>query len=119
LPTTPQHRAKAENNEFLTTELDNPFWDWAVTANFYAALHYVEAYFGSRKPPLHPATHQLRGSHIHADAQLSAIYVDYRQLEDESRDARYDASMTFVQADVARTRTYLERIKAVVVPLLP
>jgi hypothetical protein len=119
LPTTPQHRAKAENNEFLGTELGNPFWDWAVSGNFYAALHYVEAYFANRKPPLHPATHQLRDSHIHADAKLSAIYVDYRQLKDESRDARYDASIAFTQADVTRTRTCLDRIKAVVVPLLP
>jgi hypothetical protein len=119
LPTTPQHRKKAEHHEFLSTELNNPFWDWAVTGIFYAALQYIEAYFANQKPPIHPPTHVIRDSYIHADPKLSKVYVYYRQLEDESRDARYDASVTFTQADVTRTRTYLERIKAVVVPLLP
>jgi len=119
VPTTAEHRAKAENNEFLSSELNNPFWDWAVTGIFYAALHYVEAYFSSRIPPLRPPTHKLRAGYIHADAYLDPIYIDYRQLEDESRNARYDARMTFDQADVVRTRAYLEKIKAVVIPLLP
>ncbi len=119
MPTTPQHRAKAEHDEFLSTELNNPFWDWAVTGIFYAALQYIEAYFAHQVHPLHPPTHVIRDSHIHGDPRLNPIYVDYRQLEDESRDARYDASVTFTQADVTRTRTYLERIKAVVIPALP
>lgn len=119
MPTTPQHRAKAENNEFFVDETGNPFWDWAVTAIFYAALHYVEAYFANQVPPLHPGAHQVRNSTVQKDARLTAIYVDYRQLEDESRDARYDAAMTMTQADVTRLKRNLERIKAVVIPLLP
>jgi hypothetical protein len=119
LPTSPQHRAKAENNEFLTTQINNPFWDWGVTANFYSALHYVEAYFASKTPQLHPPTHTLRDNHIHADSKLSPIYIDYRQLEDESRDARYDASVTISQSDFVRTQGYLNRIKTVIIPLLP
>jgi hypothetical protein len=119
LPTTAEHRAKAENNEFLVDQLDNPFWDWAVTAVFYAGLHYIEAYFASLAPALHPTTHQTRNSHVHANAKLSPIYIDYRQLEDDSRNARYDARMEFRQSDVAQARKYLERIKAVVIPLLP
>ncbi len=119
MPTTPEHRAKAENNEFLVQNLDNPFWDWAVTALFYAALQYIEAYFANLNPPRHPPTHTVRDNYIHADPNLSKVYVDYRQLEDESRDARYDAHIQFTQADVTRTSTHLERIKTVVVPLLP
>lgn len=119
MPTTAEHRAKAENNEFLVEQLDNPFWDWAVTSLFYAALHYIEAYFATLVPPVRPGNHQTRDNHIHADGKLARIYVDYRQLEDESRDARYDARVTFTQADVARTRTYLNKVKAVVIPLLP
>jgi hypothetical protein len=119
LPSTPQHRAKAENNEFFISELDNPFWDWAITATFYAALHYVEAYFANKAPALHPATHQMRDNYINSDAKLRSIYIDYRQLEDESRDARYDASITLSQSDATQSKRYLEIIKAVIVPLLP
>jgi len=119
LPNTAEHRAKAENNEFFVSTLDNPFWDWAVNGIFYAALQYIEAYFATLIPAFHPTTHQIRDSHIHADPRLATVYVDYRQLEDESRNARYDARIEFTQADVTRTMRYLERIKAVVVPLLP
>ena len=119
MPSTPEHRSKAENNEFFTSELDNPFWDWAVTGIFYSALHYVEAYFANQAPPVHPATHQMRDNYVYVDKQLRPIYVDYRQLEDESRDARYDASMTITQADAQRSQGCLNRIKALVVPLLP
>ena len=119
MPSTPQHRAKAENNEFLISELDNPFWDWAITATFYTALHYVEAYFANRIPALHPATHQMRDNYINSDVKLRPIYVDYRQLEDESRDARYDASIDLTQSDATQAKRNLERIKNVIVPLLP
>jgi hypothetical protein len=118
LPTTPEHRAKAENNEFLVETLENPFWDWAVTGVFYAALHYIEAYFAGRVPALHPPSHTIRDNHIHSDNTLRAIYVDYRQLEDESRNARYDAGMTFTQGDVGIAKGCLERIKKVILPLL-
>jgi hypothetical protein len=119
VPTTKEHRAKAVNNEFLVESLDNPFWDWAVSGVFYAALHYVEAYFASRFPPRHPSTHVSRDNYINSDSILRPIYIDYRQLEDESRNARYDADMTFDQKDVIRTKGYLERIKKVVLPLIP
>jgi hypothetical protein len=118
LPTTKEHREKAENNEFLVESLDNPFWDWAISGVFYAALHYVEAYFANQAPPLHPPTHTKRDNHIHSDPNLTKIYVDYRQLEDESRDARYDAGMTFTQRDVTMSIGHLQRIKEVVIPLL-
>ncbi|MGA3322941.1 MAG: hypothetical protein ABSF45_00575 [Terriglobia bacterium] len=118
MPTTPEHRAKAENNEFLVDTLENPFWDWAINGVFYAALHYVEAYFASRVPAVHPSTHTIRDNHIHRDKTLKPIYVDYRQLEDESRNARYDAGMKFTQSDVGMARGCLDRIKKVILPLL-
>lgn len=119
MSTTPEHRAKAENNEFFVEQLDNPFWDWAFTGVFYAALHYIEAYFANQVPPLHPPTHKIRDNYIHNNIDLLPIYVDYRQLGDESRNARYEAHITFTQRDVIRAKGYLERIKRVVLPLLP
>ena len=117
MPTSAEHRAKAESNEFFIQHLNNPFWDWFVSVAFYTALQYIDAYFATLMPPVHPPTHQTRDSHIHA--KLPRVYVDYRQLEDDSRDARYDASMQFTQTDADRARVYLNRIKAEVIPLLP
>jgi hypothetical protein len=119
LPSTPEHRAKAEHNELLVSELDYRFCDWAVAGIFYAALQDVEAYFAHQAPPAHPATHQMRDNHINGDARLRPIYVDYRQLEDESRDAQYDASLTFTQGQVLQSQGWLNRIEAVVLPFLP
>jgi hypothetical protein len=119
LPTTRQHREKAEHDEFLVANLNSPFWDWAVVGLFYAALQYVEAYLANQAPPIHPGTHTVRDSLIQRDRSLAGVYVDYRQLEDESRDARYDASLQFSQNDVMRLQRNLDRVKKVIVPLIP
>jgi len=115
LPNTADHRKKAEHNEFLISTLDNPFWDWAIIVTFYAALHYVEAYLGTKG--IHAPTHPVRDSHIQRDSTLKTIYVDYRELENESRDARYDA-IEFKQEDVRRLQRNLETIKKALVPLI-
>ncbi len=119
MPTSPQHRAKAENNEFFATDVGEPFWDWAVTGLFYSALHYVEAYLASLHPPFHPPTHQIRDSLIHREPRLRPIYVDYRELQDESRDARYDPAQAYTQNDVVRLVARLQRIKQTIIPYLP
>ena len=118
MPTSAQHRTKAENNEFFADELDNPFWDWAVTGKFYAAVQYVEAYLAKKAPAVHSPSHEFRDNQIQRDAALRPIYPDYRELKNESRDARYDASLTFAQADVARLEQNLDNIKKVILPLL-
>ncbi len=111
MPTKAEHRGKAAHNDFFASTLGNPFWDWAVTANFYSALHYVEAYLATKAPPLHSRNHAVRDSHIQSDPVLKTLYVDYRELESECLDARYDASLTFSQEDVARLGKNLDRIK--------
>jgi hypothetical protein len=111
-----QHKEKAEHNKFLRDELDNPFWDWAVTATFYAAVQCVEAYFATI--PLHSKNHEDRDSSIQRDAKIRSIYGDYRLLKDESRDARYQPYITFAQADVQRVQTYLQTVKNVILPLI-
>ncbi len=115
MPSTKEHRDKAAHNEFLVSTLDNPFWDWAIIGTFYAALHHIEAYLATKG--IHGPTHPIRDSHIQRDANLKAIYVDYRELENESRDARYDV-IEFKQADVRRLQGNLETIKKVILPLI-
>ena len=112
MPTPQQHREKAEHDEFFVAELKEPFWDWAITGLFYAALHYIEVRLAGQTPPIHPETHLIRDSHVHR--LLSTIYVDYRELEEQSRDARYDAAQNFTQQDFVRLQVNLARIKAAI-----
>jgi hypothetical protein len=116
--TSDQHKQRAEHNEFLRDELDNPFWDWAVSATFYAAVHYVEAYLAKCNPPVHSRNHDYRDSHILRDAKIRIIYDDYKLLKTESHDARYLPHIPFGQADVQRVQAYLTTVKDVILPLI-
>lgn len=118
MPSKAAHCGKAAQNDHFVSTLGNPFWDWAVTGKFYAALHYVEAYLATKRPPVHSRNHAVRDSNIHEDKVLNAVYVDYRELESECHDARYDASLTFSQGDVERLEKNLDRIRKLVGPLI-
>jgi hypothetical protein len=118
LSTSAEHKEKAESNEFFASSLQNPFWDWAVTGTFYAAVHYVEAYLAKHNPPVHSRNHNVRDSNVQGDAVLSTIYDDYRELKNECHDARYQAHITFTQGDVQRLQANLDAVKRAVVPLI-
>jgi hypothetical protein len=115
-----QHRTRAENNEFLRDELGNPFWDWAVTATFYAAVHYVEAYLAAtRKPAVHSKDHAMRDDEIKRDAVLSTVFDEYMSLKQDSTDARYRPHIEIRQEDVTRVRADLDVVKKAIIPHLP
>jgi len=117
--TKDEHLAKAGHNEKFVAAIVDPFWDWAITGIFYAALHYLMAFLATKGD--HPGTHQVRNSHIHRDATLKPIYVDYRELQNESEDARYmerNPATAFTEADVKRLTVNLRNIKNLVTPLL-
>ena len=89
------HRAQAQHNEAFLGSLDlrtTPYLDWAVTIIFYAALHYLRALFAHNL-----ITNIARyGDMDKAFDRLALlkrnpnVYNDYRQLKDDSRDARYN-----------------------------
>jgi len=117
--TKEEHLAKARHNEIFVASLGDPFWDWAITGTFYAATHYMMAFLATKGD--HPATHQVRNSHIHRDSTLRRVYVDYRELQNESEDARYmeRAPLTaFSKDDLARLTGNLDTIRKLVLPLL-
>lgn len=119
MPTKEEHRAKAVHNEQFVSSLATPYWDWAVTGLFYAAVHYVMAYLATRN--IHPVLHQVRNSQIHRDAILNPLYIDYRELQNNSEDARYMERVpitAFSEQDAKQLMQKLDRIKAVVLPLL-
>jgi hypothetical protein len=73
------------------------FPDWLVTAEFYTALHVVDAYLATNN--IHPTTHTLRGQCIFTDLALRPIYREYQDLENLSRDVRYEV-YTLTQQDL-------------------
>jgi hypothetical protein len=89
-----EHLTKSSQNEAFAKALDTSTVcgvEWAITMKFYAALHYVQAYFAS-KTGRAPTTHDRRASAIQRDPRILGAYDDYRFLEDLSRDARYNYS---------------------------
>ncbi|MGE5595758.1 MAG: hypothetical protein ACM3S1_06935 [Hyphomicrobiales bacterium] len=88
MPDRAEHLAKAVHNEKLFAALDSSnFNDWRVTTLFYAALHLVDAYLA---PLHHPTNHQARTKIVASDQFLRLLFVQYRELESRSREARYD-----------------------------
>jgi hypothetical protein len=118
LPPKQVHLNKAADNESLATSL-NPLTpsapNWAITMTFYAALHYVEAYFFTQGADyrLHPH----RDSAIQRDPKIRGIWRPYERLKDASEHARYE-SIFFTDAQFQHYRPNLESIKNVITPLL-
>jgi hypothetical protein len=84
------HVKQAESNEKLASHLEKtPYADWRCTVLFYAALHYIQAYFGSQNPALVFERHSDRDTAILEDSQIKPIRRDYRALKDWSQNARY------------------------------
>lgn len=91
MPTQQKHLQQAQRNEELYHYLAHvapAYTDWQITALFYAALHYIDAYLAGHN--VHPSSHEERNGLVAIEGSLRRIYVAYRDLEDRSRDARYE-----------------------------
>lgn len=97
--TTEEYLAQAAHNADLARSLrkeKKDCLDWAVTCLFYAAVHFVNAMLtkqGKDIPRRHVGTDAGavgRTNIVQQDRSLREIYYDYRHLDDESRDARYE-----------------------------
>ena len=85
-----KHIAQAEKNERLyEVLLGTEFNDWAVTALFYAALHYVDAYIAS-STGVSPSNHSARNYLVDSVPSLTDISRAYSDLYRLSRDVRYE-----------------------------
>jgi hypothetical protein len=103
-----RHIQQAERNEDLYEYLGRatpPYYEWQVVALFYSALHYVDAYLATLSLPngVHPGSHSERNYLVRVEAFLRGLWVDYRELQDRSRDARYDL-VSFRPTDVRDLR---------------
>jgi len=95
MPTKQEHIRRANLDEEFASEvlsyLDRRFHYWAVTAFFYSALHWVDAYLDARfGSSYHPTSHRIRTGYITKDSNLKRIWIEYRFLQEASRDARYE-----------------------------
>ena len=85
------HLRQAQANEAFFEEIgadsaSSP--DWAMTALFYAALHYAQAGFVHLLQSGAPSTHKDRRGVIRT--RFRSIADDYEKLYNASRSARYD-----------------------------
>jgi hypothetical protein len=116
VPSKDEHLKKARIDEEFVESLDisKPgHLDWAITALFYAGLHYVEAYFATRKK--HSPDHRTRDSSIQRDVSIKQIYRDYNELKNFSINARY-YMYPFGASDLASLKPHLTNIKRLIAP---
>lgn len=117
--TAPQHLAKAQRNERLSTELwqlPEQYPEWQIITVFYAAVHLVQAYLRD-KTKLYPQTHEERDRLISSEKALNPIYANYQELKRLSVTARY-ACLPTNDFDVKEARRQLAIIRAHVEKLL-
>jgi uncharacterized protein (UPF0332 family) len=103
VPTTSEHRARAEQNLRFAESFDldsTPYLDWVVAAYFYAALHWVDALL-FEKEGLNPDNHEIRRAYVREKWYLRGISYEYRSLKDRSEDARYRL-LTFTRSKIER-----------------
>jgi len=91
VPTAAEHIEKAQRNEEAAHFIQASYPEWAVTALFYAAMHYVEAFFfvqpTNRPLPKHYDNHSGRRIAIHERAPR--MFDAYETLFGDSLAARY------------------------------
>jgi len=123
MATEREHLHQAQHNEqFLATFYlpTTSYLDWAVTVIFYAALHYIRALAArhlftniSRYGELDKLFNRLP-----LFRNNSWVYIDYRQLKDDSRAARYDMRAFSSQEVTALRDEELTRIRQFVLAQL-
>jgi hypothetical protein len=108
-----EHKKKAEETELFASTLPatTSGIEWAITAQFYAALHYVSAFFALTNR-FH-ASHGTRLRAIEKDPVLCNLYDDYQELYNISRDARYEC-MNLRPGHLTFAKNKLEAIKRIV-----
>ena len=92
---TKQHLDKAQHNEDFFNHFDldtTPYLDWIITGIFYSALHYIRAVASKHNFENIASYGDLDNlfNRLSILKRSPPIYQDYRQLKDDSREARYE-----------------------------
>jgi hypothetical protein len=113
MSTADEHVERAEKNEGFANALSRTNAievDWAITALFYAALHYIDAYFLSHRWG-RPRFHFEREGKIRDTGELLGIWPDYRRLKDMSPAARYELA-NYSESDFLAAAGALSRVRS-------
>jgi hypothetical protein len=113
MPSEPDHLTKAANNEKFADSLSlngRTEVEWALTALFYSALHYVEAYL-HKQFKIDSRNHDSRDKAINRDSRLRRVFVEYQKLKTLGWAARYSRTEFGRQAYID-ARPHLSTIKA-------
>ncbi|QNI31867.1 hypothetical protein H7849_23010 [Alloacidobacterium dinghuense] len=115
--TKDEHEQKAIENEKFAQTLPSSVSgvEWAITATFYAAVHYVQAYFAKSGRSF--SSHGARAAAILKDGAISSIYNDYQDLYNISRDARYEV-MNLQPGHLTFAQNKLQDVKKIICKLL-
>jgi hypothetical protein len=112
MPREDEHLQKATHNERFADSLDlskRCHLEWAITALFYASIHYIEAYFSRYQ--VHCQDHNERAREISRDPRIRTIFEDYRELQTLSTAARYSAKVFAERDYTLHAKPILQRIK--------
>src|ERR1022692_3590095 len=113
MPREDEHLQKAIHNESFADSLDlseRCNLEWAITALFYSAIHYIEAYFA--RCGVHCLDHNQRAREIDRDPSIRLIFQDYRELQTLSTAARYSARVFAEREYRLHAKPSLQRIKS-------
>ncbi|MBS1823530.1 MAG: hypothetical protein JST61_16420 [Acidobacteria bacterium] len=115
MATSQEHVAKADNNAAFGKSLDLGSQcniDWALTALFYSAVHYVDAYLAnSGNPPHAYNTHGKRERFVATDSKLKRVNREYMDLKNFGINARYYCSVTKADKVTTEAIPALEAIR--------
>jgi len=117
MATKEEYLKKAEHNERFFNEFDTsttPYLDWVVTGIFYSAIHYIKAVAAKHGFTNISSYGEMDNvfNRVHVFRMRRDIWVDYRQLKDDSRTARYDTSLIPTTEVISLKDKEFENIKA-------
>jgi hypothetical protein len=88
MPNSADHILQAQHNEAFYQVIDkNAYSDWAMTALFYAALHYIDAFLD--RVGIDAGGHDQRDKEVRDRKELRPIWPQYHYLKNRSINARY------------------------------
>ena len=82
----------------LTVRIGPPPYEWVTVIAFYAAVHFVNAYFWERRGQ-DPGGHGRRARWVAGEPELSSVHPSYAHLSDLAWQARYVPTFRLSRAD--------------------
>ena len=112
---TSHYNQYQHNKRFISFGISNTkekFYDWEITANFYAAIHLIEAIlyseYGINEIKTHDERKEMMDDHPETFSGISSKYFSLKTL---ARTARYNGIVEVSEKDSAQAQTCLEDIE--------